>query len=400
MFLSIEGLGTNLVGAYGNSVCPTPSMDKLSSQSVVLDQLWADSTSPSEVLLSWWTGQHRLQQNQPIAGYCRWREVLAGSLLVTDCPTVAEQEMEVFDRILLVEEESDDTQKQFERLVEAAVGEWTDHVAEYPVLWIHSKGLSGRWDAPYEYRMVMCDEGDPEPPEGVEPMELVVTDSTDPDEVFQIACAVGGQVISMDQTMGELADSIREMNLESECLLAITGVCGYPLGEHGRVGGSERQLYAETLHVPCFLRFGDLLPLGVRIPEILQPHEVGSLLNWWFNEEENRESDSECLEKMLDLPIDSEVRVGAAIAIGNNQTHVTTPSWSCRFSETPENKNHAQLFAKPDDRWEQNEVSQRATVMVDKMTALRDLLIKTYRESNDPPSTINWVDDSLIQLHR
>jgi hypothetical protein len=112
VFVSIEGLGTNLVGAYGNSVCPTPSMDKLSSQSVVLDQLWADSTSPSEVLLSWWTGQHRLQQNQPIAGYCRWREVLARSLLVTDCPTVAEQEMEVFDRILLVEEESDDTQKR------------------------------------------------------------------------------------------------------------------------------------------------------------------------------------------------------------------------------------------------------------------------------------------------
>jgi hypothetical protein len=124
------------------------------------------------------------------------------------------------------------------------------------------------------------------------------------------------------------------------------------------------------------------------------------LLDWWFNEEENRASDSECLEKMLDLPIDSEVRIGAAIAVGNNETHVTTPSWSCRFSETPENKSHAQLFAKPDDRWEQNEVSQRATVMVDKMTALRDLLIKTYRESNDTPSTINWVDDSLIQLHR
>ena len=38
--------------------------------------------------------------------------------------------------------------------------------------------------------------------------------------------------------------------------------------------------------------------------------------------------------------------------------------------------------------------------MVDKMTALRDLLIKTYRESNGTLGTINWVDDSLIQLHR
>ena len=103
---------------------------------------------------------------------------------------------------------------------------------------------------------------------------------------------------------------------------------------------------------------------------------------------------------MLDLPIDSDVRVGAAIAMGTNEYHVTTPSWSCRFFEVEENKNQAQLYAKPDDRWEQNEVSQRATVMVDKMTALRDLLIKTYRESNGTLGTINWVDDSLIQLHR
>lgn len=400
VFLSIEGLGTNLVGAYGNSVCPTPNMDKLASQSVVLDQLWTDSTSTSEVLLSWWTGQHRIQRNQPIEGYSRWREILAHSLLVTDCPIVAEQEMDVFDRILLVEEEADDTQKQFERLVEAAVGEWTDQLEEYPILWIHSRGLSGRWDAPYEYRMVMCDEGDPEPPAGIEPMELQVTDATDPDEVFQIACAVGGQVLSMDQTIGELMDSIRELNIEQECLVAITGIRGFPLGEHGRVGGTERSLYAETLHVPCLLRFGNILPLGIRASEILQPHEVGSLLDWWFSDDEDCVSDSECLGKMLDLPIDSDVRVGAAIAMGTNECHVTTPSWSCRFFEVEENKNQAQLYAKPDDRWEQNEVSQRATVMVDKMTALRDLLIKTYRESNGTLGTINWVDDSLIQLHR
>src|SRR5207253_9741854 len=40
-----------------------------------------------------------------------------------------------------------------------------------------------------------------------------------------------------------------------EWLVMFMGARGFPLGEHGRIGGIDPRLYAEQLHVPWLIRF-------------------------------------------------------------------------------------------------------------------------------------------------
>ncbi|MCU0710701.1 MAG: hypothetical protein MUC43_01485 [Pirellula sp.] len=399
IILSIDGLGTNLVGAYGNSLCPTPNMNTLASRSICLDQFWADSSDPHVVLASLWTGTHAL--NRDYDCFSEWTEWIKQGVLVTDDKNLVESTAaNLFERVLLVEHQGTDEGTEFEELLEAALGAWVAESQMFSMLWIHSRGLRGPWDAPYSYRKIMCDEEDPEPPQDIVPISFAVHASTDPDEIFGVSCAVVGQVVVMDQAIGELLGTIRELSQENDTLVGLIGVSGYPLGEHGMVGGESPALYAESLHCPCLFRFGVDMPVGVRLPTIMQPHEMGDWLAMWLNAEIENPIDQVDLTMLCDETIDTPNRIGAAIAVSENEDFVAAPAWSCRFTTPPNGSQpQAELFAKPDDRWEQNEISIRATAIVEKMQALRDKLVSAHSSpSNAEP--VNWLDDDLVKPSR
>jgi hypothetical protein len=394
--VSIDGLGTNMVGAYGNSLCPTPNMNSLAARSIVLDQFWADSTNSLEVLTSLWSGTHNL--NRHYTDYSDWAQWIGQALLVTDDKRVLESpSANLFERVLLVEHQDLMEETEFEELLEAAMGAWVAETNMFPMLWIHSRGLRGAWDAPYDYRRIMCDEEDPEPPTDVKPITFSVNKTTDPDDVFGVACAIVGQIVVIDQALGELLGTLKELNFAKDTLVGLIGVSGYPLGEHGMVGGESGHLYAEALHSPCLFRLGDDLPVGVRFPTIMQPNEIGDWIVKWLVSESNEESKKSIQISLFDESIDTPDRIGAAIATGDSEHFVVTPAWSCRITEgTSTTPNQTELFAKPDDRWEQNEVSVRATAVVEKMLALREKLLTAY-SSDEDTRPVNWLDEDLIK---
>ena len=49
------------------------------------------------------------------------------------------------------------------------------------LFWLHSRGMSGAWDAPLELRYQFADEEDPEPPDFVVPPNAVLPQEFDPD---------------------------------------------------------------------------------------------------------------------------------------------------------------------------------------------------------------------------
>lgn len=419
LFLSIEGLGTNLVGCYGNSVAPTPHLDALASRGIVVDQLWSDSIEVECSLHSIWSGTHSLArgamkadgQNLPSdllsPPFSLWKDQINRGLLITDDFDVANSvAAECFERVILVETDSasDDEEAgitappsmEFERLVEAAIGTWSECYAEHPLLWIHSKGLRGAWDAPYEYREVLCDDEDPDPPTDSIPMEMQVDEKTDPDDVFGVACAVGGQVIGIDQTIGSMLDSLREMGLLPSCLIGVIGVSGFSLGEHGYVGGNPQMLYAETLHIPGLIQPGETLPIGGRQGAIMQPHQLGEWLQDWFRDQLPPEDFQAFLESLLNSRFDGETRIGAAVACEKNQEYVCSPAWSLKLDRGDDQSEQIELYTKPDDRWEQNEVSSRALHIVEKMGVLKGKLVRHYETAIDDREPINWLDEELI----
>lgn len=399
IILSIDGLGTNLVGTYGNSLCPTPNMNTLAAQSICIDQFWADSADPIRVLASLWTGTHELNRNLDV--FSKWTDWIRQGVLITDDKRLIDSdEANLFERVLFVEHQSLEDGTEFEELMEAALGAWVTESQTISLIWIHSRGLRGAWDAPYSYRKIMCDEEDPEPPQDVVPISFAVNASTDPDEIFGVSCALVGQVVVIDQAIGELLGTIRELNQQEDTLVGLIGISGYPLGEHGMVGGEYSSLYAESLHCPCVLRLGEDLPVGVRFPVIMQPNDLGEYLAAWLTAEGDEHEIEAVLNSLYDETIDTPNRIGAAIAMSGNECYVASPAWACRLTSSPDNSQpKIELFAKPDDRWEQNEISIRATAIVEKMQVLREKLILAHSATGNTES-VNWLDEDLVKPAR
>jgi hypothetical protein len=384
LVVTIEGFGTNLVGSYGAAMVPTKNLDQFASRSIVWDQCWSDSGSAIETLRSMWFGTHALERRSRHDSCLATPNLLFESaLFVTDALDLLESiDVEHFGESILVESltasernpkvssdcdieelDGDEVPTQVQRLFEAALGKWSSVWDKLPILWIHSKGLLGSWDAPYEYRKIMCDEGDPEPPKSPAPATLQITDTTDPDEVFGLTCAMGGQAIAIDQAWGLLIAILDELGIGDDCLQVLCGIHGYPAGEHGWVGFGPTTLYSETLHVPLMLRPGNQLMLGKRVSAMTHPFQVMQAIGDWLTE-----------QNMPSFEFHNESRV--AISVEDQQVHLASPSWACRWSSDSESNEAIELFAMPDDRWQQNEVAARAPEVCDKMKALRDSIVQ------------------------
>ena len=168
ILVTIEGWGVNLAGCYGNSLLPTPSIDRLAAHSVVFDQFWMQSIhlEPNLSAIS-----KKLQPSQ-------W-------LVATDSiPAVSIlRQHEDLERL---EVSHDETQESFEHLLTEALECWIEQSQVTPYLWIHSRGLNGPWDAPYEYKKLMCDTDDPDPPSDNKQPDLILEANFDPDLLFGI----------------------------------------------------------------------------------------------------------------------------------------------------------------------------------------------------------------------
>jgi len=395
LIVTIEGLGTNLVGCYGGAIAPTKHWDHFSSRAIVFDQFWSDTVTPFDILESMWCGKHFACRQPGLANEfpSAALSLLSRGILVTDAMDVIERlPDDLFADVLFVDpnrveaaaedakhetENPTDDETQITRLFETAIGRWASDLDSSPLLWIHSQGLNGKWDAPYEYRCVMCDEGDPDPPKGTEPANLHVTDETDPDEVFGLTCAVGGQAIAFDNAWGMIEETLEELGIADDCLQILAGVGGFPCGEHGWVGTGAEAIYAENLHLPLIVRPAHRMNLGTRVPFIVQPASLlKTMINWMNPGASAIGSEVSGVDLVVETdPLPAEhwpTMNQLAYSVFRDQVHVVVPAWSCRWSSDQNSPmEHIELFAMPDDRWQQNEVSQRALHVVDELALQR-----------------------------
>jgi hypothetical protein len=182
-----------------------------------------------------------------------------------------------------------------------------------------------------------------------------------------------------------MLDGIDKHPLREETLLVVTSPRGYPLGEHRRVGPCDNALYGELLHVPLLIQSPDPAHAPIRSRQVIQPREVYSLIGeacGWRSSGEERASVI-WRELQSDLPPMANV----ACAVGPAQRAIRTPAWFLR-EEATDDEPRRELFAKPDDRWEANEVSSRCTDITELLAAQLDHFKAAAREgrlSESPP---------------
>jgi hypothetical protein len=314
-------------------------------------------------------------------------------LVATDSIPAASilRQYEDLDRLEVSHEQ---TQESFEHLLTEALECWLEQSQVTPYLWIHSRGLNGPWDAPYEFRKLMCDADDPDPPTGNQQPDLILETDFDPDVLFGIACGAGAQSVCIDQGIGLILQSLKELGIDQHCWLSLAGLLGFPLGEHTRVGLGHRSqppndaptqladAYSERLHTPWILCPAPEFKLGNRTSKLLQPSDMG---NW--------------LEQISEAPQSNPLDFFAskpplAFAKGNHELTVLTDRWSARF-DLKQDPSIEEVFCFPEDRWQQNEISSRVP---DAVSLLRQIATILLEQDDDEPTASDHLIDLLSQL--
>lgn len=338
VFVTIEGWGCNLVGCYGNAMVPTPSLDAFAAKSWVFDQFWMDRFEPADLLRGMAPCDTDSQE---------W-------MIVTHTREAAEYFQQFGNVEVLELWGGDKYESAFLELILRSIELWEEKQKRYPYLWIHSRGLCSDWDSPYPARMMMCDEGDPDPPAGKDRPEIVLPEDYDPDERFKWTCVAGGQALCIDRGICELTQLLESAGIDDQCFVVLAGVQGYPLGEHKRIGFQGTGGYAERLHCPLLIHVMQDDPLGGRVEGFMQP----SGLSQWMRSLVSRIAGK-------DGRVDFEgYTSNVAYAMGNGELAIITPAWSGRLEVVVPPEGHLELktlgiFCHPEDRWQQNEIQDR-----------------------------------------
>jgi hypothetical protein len=398
--LVVDRLHAGYLGAYGNTWIDTPNIDRLASQSAVFDQALVDSPQLERLYRSYWQGWHALcppSGSRPgLAALLRSAGV--ATTLLTDDPQVARHPLaDEFDE--LVEIDPPWQPKTADNLEQSHFGrsfvetiDWLQRARGPFLLWCHLGSLGTTWDAPVRFREAYQEPGDPPPPDGADVPEQMLPADYDPDQLLGVAQSYAGQVTMFDACLGAMIEYFDSLPDSDETLLALISPRGFPLGEHRRVGPCDNALFGELVHVPWMLRFPQ--PCSpFRSQALIEPADLwATLLEFW-----GVESVSPTAASVLPIvhgTADS-LRDRLCIAGSGSERAIRTPAWYLRThlpspkgrgaggegSESEEDGDveqalakqetgpctAAELYAKPDDRWEANDVANRCRDVVEEL---------------------------------
>lgn len=371
--LVIDRLGANMLGAYGSTWFETQNFNRMAARSLVFDHAITQTTELAAAYHGLWrarTGKNLLTQ---------LGEAGVSPVLLTDDPELANlPTAEGFDRIVPIISGSGQclaaTMEQTELAnFFAQAAQAMTELDDGSCLWLHSRGLSGAWDAPQRLRTRLADPEDPEPPIFHEPPSKMFDPGIDdPDELlgYQQICAA--QVTLIDDFLGVMLDLL-ETEIGNSTLFCLLSTRGFPLGEHGLVGDSETDgfgsCYSESVHVPMMVCFPNQTEFeftrSIRNGRLVQPNWISGLLVDWFGSDKSIRNSLESMSRLFPDKL-SEV----AGTIRGEAAAIQTHAW-----KLIRNRSKHELFAKPDDRCEVNDVSRRCPHIVESLSQILDQLV-------------------------
>jgi arylsulfatase A-like enzyme len=351
----IDGLRASALGTYGNTVSQTPQLDEIAARSLVAEWLLSNGSNTAGFYTDAWANS--AVKNS--ASY-RW--------LLTDDAAVAEQLSNHFEEVLLVETgnaesadniESTHAAQFFAMALEQMTARQTS-LGECGLFWIHFSGLRGAWDAPLALRAELMDEEDPLPPDFVTPP--AARDVDDVDELLGYRTAYAAQIAVLDSCLGGFIEAIEEIAGSTEKMVMLTSSSGFALGEHGCVGSDSERFYSEELHLPWLVMTKETeVPLP-RVTGIAQPEDIVETLAEWLACGSSEVEGKSIMPFLSGEP--GHMRDWIAISNEAGERMIRTQAWQLNAGETTE------LYVKPDDRWEANDIASRCGDVVEAMLAL------------------------------
>lgn len=262
------------------------------------------------------------------------------------------------------------------------------------LLWLDLFSPHGPWDVPEPYRdqYVMVDpddfeageEGDlvEEFDEDEEEIEIedvpvlidvpggAVGDVLSEAELFRLRRTYAGNVTMVDRWLGELFDALRRMGRMEDTLLIFTSDQGEPLGEHGYVRRFRPWLYEELIHTPLILRMPRAQFGGTRHQALVQTVDLLPTILGAFGiapEDEPPIHGHDLLALVRGER--TKVRDYACMGMDVEEFAIRTHLWHLILPVVadPDEPRSSELYRKPEDRWDQNNVIEQHLEVADQL---------------------------------
>ncbi|HEY2839254.1 MAG TPA: sulfatase-like hydrolase/transferase [Pirellulales bacterium] len=390
--LVIDRLHVGQLGCYGNSSIGSPAFDRLAADGFLFDQTLAESPELADFYASISSGVHIFARADGDGTRLNLVERLAASgvssTLISDEPSLANfpWAAALDDVVHVPRERLPKTAASLEETelarFFAVTSDWLQTAAEPFCLFAHCGSLGMAWDAPYEYRERYADADEPSPPEGATPPAFTLAENYDPDLLLGICQSYAGQISALDTCLAALVAQLEQLACHERTLLVVISPRGFPLGEHRFVGEAPMPPHAELAQIPWIIRFPDAHGASDRSSALVQPCDLGpTILDWFGLPPEHTLLSLSPLAGLSLLPIArgeaASIRDRAYVT-SNAWRAIRTPAWFLCV-ESPSAEDGAtpaapqiQLYAKPDDRWELNDVADRCQNVVELLTPLVD----------------------------
>jgi arylsulfatase A-like enzyme len=392
LVLVARGLRPSATGPYGSPWVQTPCLDDLAAAGVVFDRHFADAADAAGARRAWRGGRYALPlpscapgtaPGEPVDLLACLRGHGVHTRLIVDASRPAPAEFEAgWDEVVharpaegqsALEAALERVEAALERL--AGRDDW--------LLWIDLATPLPPWDVPEEFREpYFRPEAPPEDEEEeaeeederepLAPVEGVPDEVVDPedDELFlRLHASYAAAVSYLDAGIGQVLQSLAERRLEDEVAVLLTADTGLALGEHGVVGPVRPWLHEEVVHLPLLLRLPGAAERGRRVAALTQAVDLAPTVAGLFGAALPPAHGHDL------LPLARGQREGvrpyacAGLRVGDAvEWALRTPDWALLLpaagpAEVP--GRGPQLYVKPDDRWEVNDVLQHHLELAD-----------------------------------
>lgn len=388
-----------MIGAYGNSWIHTSQLDHLASESFLFDQALIASPRLDRLYGDYWFGSHAADAEGQVDGGASFPRLLQAAgmhtALITDEPEVATLRLAAdFAERILVESPPHDQAAEdvLETQLARLFGTATDWLASAPqpfCLWLHARGMTAAWDAPLELRKQYAEDEDPEPPRFSAVPNRRLSEAYDPDELLGITHAYAGQISLLDLCVGALLDHLQQGTLAATTQLTFLSARGFPLGEHRRVGPCDDALYNETVQIPWLMQFPDGLGKLARSQALVQPADLPGTLLDWLEIDRGTLGSGHAISLLKIVRGDVESIRDHVFLVSHHDQAIRTPAWLLRQPAS----GAVELYSKPSDRWEVNEVANLCPQIVESLQAALAELARAGPTSRLPPLSEDLVKE-------
>jgi len=403
LVVAVDGLRASALGAYGNTSVSTPALDQFAAESFVLDWCYAPSNNLTANYRALWQSLHPARDASSADSAPSLPRILGAqryeTTLITDEPALSsiadasnfthrEQLPDAFLEDTTLARAGEVSQTSLARLFASACEIVEADTSDQPrLLWLHSRGMYGPWDAPLALQQSLIDEDDPPAIESVTPPNLVITDSDNPDAIFRYSAAYAAQTMVLDACWMGLMESVAKAHANVPWLVMLLGTRGFPLGEHQRIGGVDARLYGEQLHVPWILKLpdgsGTLARSGQLVTHMDLLPTIAQVIDS-SNEDSESRPDGMSILNLVHAARPAWREQLIFIGEGGERS-IRTPEWSLRQVAAEDgNDTRSELFVRPDDRWEANDVMKLCPDVVDSLTGALDAALQQISQVQAP----------------